>query len=59
MTHWKNGYDFLAMGGYAKTVWACYGLVAASVVALAWTAKRRYRRLVSALKARLENQRCQ
>jgi len=55
MTHWKNLHDFLAMGGYATTVWSSYGLVAVSIGVLALSAKKRLKRLVSALKNRVEN----
>jgi len=49
MTHWKNIHDFLAMGGYANTIWLSYGLVAVGIGVLVWSAKTRYKRLVSAL----------
>ena len=55
MTHWSNVHDFLAMGGYAKTVWFSYGLVAVTISVLVWSAKKRYKRLVSALINRVGN----
>ena len=32
--------EFLAMSGYARYVWSCFGLTAAVLIFMAWRARR-------------------
>jgi len=42
--------EFFAMGGYAAYVWTAYGITAAVIGINVWSAQRRYRRAMQAIR---------
>lgn len=46
--------EFLAMGGYAKYVWPCYGLAVLMLVANFWQPRHQERQILKQIRSRVQ-----
>ncbi len=51
-----NLQDFLSMSGYAAYVWPCYGLTAAVLIWMVWSARSQWRREIVRAQRRVLSQ---
>ncbi len=56
---WQGIEHFWHMGGYAPTVFGCYGVVLGCVAYTAWRTRKRYQKVLAQLQVRSETGACQ